>query len=242
MKEIIGLGAKTFGKLVLVNILCVIIVLSISVIISNTFKENIGYMVYGVQEGKEEPEHLYNYYFKNGEDTEKAKFEAEGYTELSEHPITAATKTGNKIFSTISGLLSFATLAVILYPSVWKEGSKDRNLVHFGHIAEDKFKGLKVGAIAVIPAFLLFAFFIVTKGSLTADFPVVWFKFLNSNAYSLIDLLQNGVVHLRDLPVLNLVLMALTQITVPIICYLAYLLGYKEISISDKLVYKKKEV
>ena len=242
MKEIIGLGAKTFGKLVLVNVLCVFLVLSISVIISNTFKENIGYMVYGVQEGEEEPEHLYNYYFKNGEDTEKANFEAEGYTELSEHPITAATKTGNKIFLTISGLFCFATLAVILYPAIWKTGSKDRNLVHFGHIAEDKLKGLKVGIVAIIPAFLLFAFFVATKGNISANFPAGWLKFLNANAYSFIDLLQNGAMKLSEISALKLVLMALTQITVPLICYLAYYLGYKEISIADKLMYKKKEV
>ena len=242
MKEIMGLGTKTFFKLVLVNILCAVIVLSISIITSNAFSEDIGYMVYGVAEGEEEPKHLYNYYFENGEDTQKAKFEAEGYTELSEHPITASTKTGDIIFLAVSALFCFGTLAAILYPAVWKTGSKDRNLVHFGHISEDKFKGLKIGVIAVIPAFLLFAFFIATKGNIAANFPAVWLKFLNANAYSLIDLLQNKVILLKDIPALNLVLMALTQITVPIICYLAYFLGYKEISLADKLIYKKKEV
>ena len=240
MKEIIGLGIKTFFKLVLVNVLCAVIVLSISIITSNAFSEDVGYMVYGMPKGEEEPKYLYSYYFENGEDTEKAKFEAEGYTELSQHPITASTKTGDIIFLTVSGILCFAALAAILYPAVWKEGSKDRNLVHFGHIAEDKLKGLKLGIVAIIPALLLFVFFIVTKGNITADFPAVWLKFLNANAYTFIDLLQNGALHLKEVPVLNLALMALTQVTVPIICFGAYILGYKEISLLDKLMYKKK--
>ncbi len=240
MKEIFGMGAKTFGKLVLVNVLCAFIVLSISVLASNFFKENVGVMVFGVAEDKEEPEYLYSHYFKDGEDTEKAKYEEKGYKDFSEQSITTSTKKGNVVFLTVSGIFCFCVLAVVLYPAIWNLGSKDRNLVHFGHIAEDKLKGLKIGFIAIIPAMLFFAFFIITKGNLTANFPAVWFKFLNANAYSLIDLLQNKVVLLKDVPVLKLVLMALTQITVPIICYFAYLLGYKEIALLDKLVYKKK--
>ncbi len=241
MKECLISGAKTFGKLVFVNFLCVFIVLSISVITSNVFKEDIGYMVYGVAEGKEEPEFLYNHYFKDGEDTEKAKYEAEGYTEIDEHAITAANKTGDTVFLVITQLFCLSTLVVILYPAIWKAGTKDRNLVHFGHIAEDKLKGLKTGVVAVMPAFLLFAFFIATKGNISANFPAVWIKFLNANAYCIINILQNGAIKLSEVSVLRLVAMALTQITVPFVCWGAYVLGYKEISLADKIMYKKKE-
>ena len=79
MKEVIKTALSLFVKLIVVNFMCLMVVLSINVLVSGFFSEDIGYIATGVKEGEEKAETLYTYYYADGEDTKLAKFEAEGY-------------------------------------------------------------------------------------------------------------------------------------------------------------------
>lgn len=241
MKETLKLGLAAFGKLVLVNFLCAIIVLSISILTSNFMNEEYGYNVYGTLTDESETELLYTHLFEDGEDTKRAEYEQKGYKEITEEALTRSTKAGDIVFLTISQIFSWATLAAIIYPSFWRQGSKDRNQVHFGHIAEDKLKGFKAGLVAIIPAAILMVFFMFAKYNIAANFPAVWLKFLNSNGYSFIHLIQNKALLLSEVSIIGLLLIIVTQLIVPVITHIAYTLGYKDIAIAEKLLYKKKE-
>ncbi|MBQ8752710.1 MAG: hypothetical protein IJZ13_06370, partial [Clostridia bacterium] len=64
-------------------------------------------------------------------------------------------------------LLSILCMVLLLlcmpYSDLWTLGDKDNNNVSFGRLDEDKLRGLKIGLIAGIPSFLLFAMLVVSK-------------------------------------------------------------------------------
>ena len=104
---------------------------------------------------------------------------------------------------------------------------------------EDKLKGLKCGLIAVAPALLLIIFILITKNTICAKLPVVLYKFLNSSYYSVIEVVVGKSATFGELAVLRMIPLFLIQLFVPLVSLTAYLLGYKNISIGEKFIYKK---
>ena len=41
--------------------------------------------------------------------------------------------------------------SMLIYSPIWTEADRNRNMVQFGHLEEDKFKGLKIGIVLIIP-------------------------------------------------------------------------------------------
>ena len=69
---------------------------------------------------------------------------------------------------------------------------------------------------------------------------MVLYKFLNASFYSLIDVILSGTVTAGELSVWRLAILFILPLTVPAVAGVAYLLGYNNFSIGEKLVYKKK--
>ena len=99
---------------------------------------------------------------------------------------------------------------------------------------------MKIGAIAVIPSYLFLIFIVIAKFGVMPKFPMVLYKFLNASFYSLIDVILSGTVTAGELSVWRLAILFILPLTVPAVAGVAYLLGYKNFSIGEKLVYKKK--
>ena len=240
MKEIFKMGLSLFGKIIVINFMCFFLVISLSVLSNAVFTENIGYTAFGAKEGEEKTSQLYTYYFKDGEDTEKEKYEAEGYTITTSTIRSSISKTGNTVFLTVTQLFNIILLAGMIYPALWQRGTKDSNLVHFKHQPEDKLKGLKCGLIATVPSILLILVLTVLKSSATVSaFPSALLNMLLASTYSFNTLISMGAATLGDLSVLQMVLYIVLQFAVPLIAWAAYLLGYKNISLGEKFIYKK---
>ena len=239
MKEILKSGVGLFGKLIIVNIMCFFLVVSISVLCSAAFTENVGYIAYGVKEGSEESVELYTYNYADGEDTKKAEYEAQGYTITESTVKSPLSKTGNAVFLTVTQLFSLCLLIAFVYPNFWNMGTRDSNLVHFKHKKEDKLKGLKAGSVAIVPSVLLLLFLSITKSGLSANFPVVLYKFLNSSVYSFIQMASFDASSFGDLNFGSIIIFFLLIAIVPVTSFVAYLLGYKNISLGEKFIYKK---
>ena len=65
MKEILKMGLAQFGKLILINVMCFFIVISISVLVTAAFTENIGYKAFGTTSDSSESVELYEYFYKD---------------------------------------------------------------------------------------------------------------------------------------------------------------------------------
>lgn len=239
MKELFKTSLGLFGRIVTINIMCFFIVISFSVLVTAAFSENIGYTAIGTSSESKESVELYKHYYKDGVDTKKADYEAEGYTITESKIRSEVSKTGDNVFLVVVAFFCTMILVAFLYPKFWQMGTKDSNLVHFKHKPEDKLKGLKCGLIAIIPScLLLLVFYFILR-----DMPIVIYKFLNSGTYAFIELIVGKSVSFAKLNVFKVVLLFLLNLLIPLITYVSYLLGYKNISISEKLIYKKsKEV
>ena len=189
------------------------------------------------EKGEEESKELYTYYFKDGEDTERAAYEAQGY-EISEYRLKELSQKGVNISTTVSQIFCILLLATFIYPTVWQIGIKDGNLVKFKHQEVDTLKGLKIGLFTIVPA-LLFLIFLFAAQGITSKIPLALYKLVNSSFYGLIELADGKGVTFGDLSVLNFVFMLVIQFIIPVITHISYILGYKNISIGEKLVFKK---
>lgn len=240
MKEIFKMGLSLFGKTVIINIMCFFLVISLSVLSTAVFTENIGYTAFGTMKDSEESVQLYEYYYEDGEDTEKEKYEEQGYTVTTSIIRSPVSKTGNTVFLTVTQIICLILLAGMIYPSLWQRGTRDSNLVHFKHQPEDKLKGLKCGMVAIIPSLLLLTVLTVAKSAKTISaFPVALLNMACASTYSFNTLICGDAVAIGDLSLLKMLLYILLQFLVPVIAYGAYLLGYKNISIGEKIMYKK---
>ena len=172
MKEVTKLGLKQFLRLILINVMCFFVVISFSVLSTAAFTKNIGYTAYGTSSESSEPEELYTYYYADGEDTKKQEYTDRGYT-VSESKIRSTLSgTGNAVFLTVSQIFCLLILISFIYPNLWQLGTKDSNLVKFKHEKEDRLKGVKVGAVSVIPLYLGLIALAVFKAGAFVKFPV----------------------------------------------------------------------
>ena len=237
MKENFKTGAKLFLKLIVVNIMCFFVVMSFSVLSTAAFTKNVGYKAYGTSSDSSEPQELYTHYYADGEDTKKAEYEGRGFT-VSESKIRSEmTRGGTAAFLTVSQIFCILILFSFIYPNIC---TTDSNLVKFKHKAEDKLKGLKIGLIAVAPEYLFLLFVIIAKAGAAPKFPVVLLKFLNAAFYSLTQVICGSAVYVSELSVIRLILLLLLPLVIPAVSCVSYILGYKNFSVGEKLIYKKK--
>lgn len=240
MKEILKGGGKLFLKIAVTNFMCIFLVLSFSVISTAAFTENIGYIAYGTVDESAESEELYTYYYKDGDDTKKAEYEEKGYTISTASIRSELSKSGRIFFLVISQIFTFSLLCGFIYPNFWHSGTNDSNLVKFKHKNEDKLIGFKTGAIATIPNYLLLIYLIIAKFAALPSFSLTIYKFLNSSVYSFIEIILGGAFSVSELSLWRFILLFLLPLVIPAIAGVSYILGYKNISIGEKLVYKKK--
>lgn len=238
MKQIFGEGAKLFARTLVVILMSFFICVSISVLCTAAFTERTGYEVYGYLENEEDSVHLYTHDLKDGEDEQMQKYEDEGYTLRTADLRTALSKKGNIIFLTATQLCATTLLLAFVYPSLWNLGTKDSNLVRFKHQKEDKWKGLKIGLVSQIPAFLLWLGTLVCALGANKTLPLALYRFINCHHYSFIQVIFAQDRTVGDLGVGQFVLLLLLLAIVPVAAQVGYMLGYKNFSIAERLIYK----
>ena len=147
---------------------------------------------------------------------------------------------GMACFLIVSQVVAFCLTCAFIYSELWHRGTKDSNLVKFKHKREDKLKGFKIGVASTVPNYLFLIFLVVAKLGLFPKFPLALYKILNSSVYSFIEVIIGSAVAVSELTVLRLALLFILPLIIPAIAGVSYILGYKNISLSDKFIYKKK--
>ena len=240
MNENFKSGLKLFGRLIIINIMSLFLVISFTVIFTGLFTDNIGYVATGITEKDDKAVELYTHFYADGDDNLQKEYESKGYTISKTELRSELTKKQNAIYLTVTQVFCLLLMISFIHPTFWQMGAKDSNLVRFKHKKEDLYKGLKSGFIAIIPSVLLLLFLLITKASVSANFPVVLYRFINSSTYSFIHILTNGKVLFGDVPTLNVLLMFLPLLFPVVIATFSYILGYKNISLHEKLMYNVK--
>ena len=242
-------GAKLSGSIIAASILSFFLCISISVICSALFTKNIGYDAYVYTKDGNEPVEKYQYLYTDtdgdgkddGTDTKKAEYEKQGYVVTTYQTRSVLEGANKAIFLSLTQVLNLILVISFAANSVYKQGFKDVNLVRTGHRKADLLKGFKIGAIANIPFFALFAILLIIT-TVTPNFRTIWYAYLNSHFYSFVLWITGSAEVISKISVLQFVLLLLVQFIVPVISGIAYILGFKEINFTDKLVYKKGKI
>ncbi len=241
-------GAKLSGSIIAAAVLSLFLCISINVICVAAFTDYIGYNAYVYTEDSDEPIDEYQYLYDdtdgdgkdNGTDTKKAEYEEQGYIVTTYKVRSVLEGTGRTVFLSITQVLNMIIIISFASSSVYKQGFKDANLVRTGHQKGDNLKGFKTGLIANIPFFALFALFVALSVAVP-NFRTVWYAFLNSHYYPFILWISGSADVVSKLNILQFALLFAIQLIVPVVSGVAYILGFKEINFTDKLVYKKEK-
>ncbi|MEE0809009.1 MAG: hypothetical protein U0L84_06610 [Acutalibacteraceae bacterium] len=237
MKKCFTVGSKMLLKLLVVVVLDFFLCISISVLCIGGFTENIGYDAYGYVNEGDESEYLYTYHTADGDDTKKAEYEAKGYTVVTNSIRSELSGKGQAVYLAVTQIFCILILAAFVYSPVYELGFKESNLVRFKHAEQDLLRGLKIGIIADGFFILTYIGLIIAKFA-APDMPISIYKLVNSYAYSIIEVI-GGNAKVGELSLIKVALLALPLLIVPAIATVGYILGYKGISISEKLIYKK---
>lgn len=233
---------KIFIRLVAVTLLGFFSCIALLVICNGVGTEKIGYTVYGAVEGDEELKELYTHYYADGEDEKEAQFEDMGYAMQKVTVHSRLSGAAKATFLTLTQVVNLIILVMFIYHHLWELGAKDHNSVNFGHKKEDKLRGFKIGLLASVPNIIFFALIIVFKNGIFSGFNMPFYKFIVSYFYSFVELILGGVTSANELSAMQIIALALLLLVIPVITEIAYLLGLKNISVGERLVYKKEEI
>lgn len=138
-------------------------------------------------------------------------------------------------------LLNFCVLFSLPYGLAWQAGNSDRNKHLFGHIKEDKLKGLKAGLLASIPFFAVAVLLLLAKAGLFTDGFLYPYRLINSIFFPLNYSLLSGTLSLTEMAWGPVILSACWVLILPVIPAFGYVLGYEEFSLHEKFFYKGKK-
>jgi len=127
----------------------------------------------------------------------------------------------------------------ILYSTLWYYGDREKNFVQFGRMGEDLNWGLKVGLVGMLFPMATAILLIFAKILSLPDL-VILYKLINPQISILINLFI-PTVDTNSFGFLQIILTMLLYLYVPLFCAIGYRLGYARISVSEKLVYIKKD-
>lgn len=128
--------------------------------------------------------------------------------------------------------------SMLIYSPIWTEADRNRNMVQFGHLEEDKLKGLKIGAFLTIPYLIANLVLTLSWCKVIPDlYPI--YKIFNSHLWPLMNIL-NFSANVEKMNLLSIIICWLTSLYPLVVSVVAYALGFKGISVTEKLIYKNK--
>ena len=143
-------------------------------------------------------------------------------------------------------LYQFTNLALytpIIYMAAWRIGAREQNYVHFGHMEEDLWRGTKIGLMAIAPYAVCLILMVLSRAGILPN--LFWLvRFIYAPYVVLFNLLVPNVtagglgVSVEDISYAGIFVASLLQLYVPLVTGLAYRLGYKGVSLYQKLVYQ----
>ncbi len=258
-KEMAKVSLGLFGRTLLAGFLSLLLYVSVSFIFSSLTTETIGYDVYELQDGSYVLVDEVRY--ADQSEISETPAQTTGTTAPPEIPpageesvTTPATTTAQQmkqsvrsdppawavttadVISQVCMLLLFLGL---VYSATWHMGDRDRNRVGFGRMERDNLRGLKAGLLASVPAGLAYLGLFVCK--LTGLWPAYaqTYRYLNIVFLPIYNAIVPVTIKtMAELGWGQIALLVLPLCVLPLFAYIGYRLGYKQLSVAEKLIYK----
>lgn len=233
-KSNFSFAAKVFLRVALASVLGAFLFFAVNTISAQWFTEEIGYRVYDLTED-EKFVLTEEVYFTDGQST-KPKLEINQRSETIYSEMSAQHKTA---VNAVALLLQMALLTWFIYPNLWARGDWDRNAVNFNRKQEDLFGGVKIGLMVAVPGILLYIAFVACHYYGVNMLPV--YNITNILFQPYFALVTGFATSINEIAGAELWLMGLHLLILPVMCGVFYLLGYKQIFVNEKLIYKNNQ-
>lgn len=260
-----GYAVKTFLFTLLAAVLCFFLNMSVTLVLSFSTTEKLGVRTSGsLEDGRTLV--LEEIYAKGSAPAHRKIFIVDGAgneTVLEDKDVTEAGDTGEELLAQYPVTKSFSQnirsetdpglknatnwVAQILmgilflafpYSNMWYLGDRDRNSVQFGHRVADAWRGVKVGLLASIPAVLAWIGLIVCKAAALAPSYVVYYRWMNVCFWPYFNsVIPATVLKTAEVTWGGVAAMLPILFILPLITGIGYHLGYREVSVRDRLVY-----
>lgn len=199
-----------------------------------------GYDVYVLNEETNKQELYYTHYFADSaEDTKLAELDEAKTPYLKQEIRSQLNSVEKGVLAVISQLFCLGIIISFIYVYMWKIGNSDLNLVKFNRIKFDKFNGLKIGCLADIPFVLVYLMLVMGTVGILPGKVIIFYRAVYGFVFPLTSQIIGSSFLADELSVLKLLLLSLMVFIIPLICHFSYLIGYKDISIKNKIVYKE---
>lgn len=150
----------------------------------------------------------------------------------------------NMIFQVCCGVFILLIYWALVSGAAWKLGNDDLNRVHFGRMEKNLWRGVQAGLMASIPMFvldLLLILFTVFDCGVLSQWGLVVYRVLNMHYLVFLNLVTGTDATLLDLPLWKALVVSLMSLITVVCTTGGYLLGYKDIVLMDKLMYKNRK-
>ncbi len=234
-KRNIKTAYKTWLRMLIAGIMCAVITLSLSALAIGLLGKEVGYRIVK-DEGNQQTSLVEEVYYEGGE-----KPEGELTFDLPEgqyaQAITKLTPGAEFALNLVTLLCCLFLLGVFPYNLLWEMGSKDENKIRFGHGRYDAFRGAKIGAMANIPTALLYVLLFASRFGLLPEGYFSVYRIANIPFLSYINWVAG--TEAAALRVGELVALAAPLLFMPLVCFVAYRMGYRQFSLKEHLTYQK---
>lgn len=223
-------------RLLFASLMCFIVWVSIDAMGLSFLGDVTGYEIYAYDENGENPQLVVSHTYAEGEDRSQEIEVEDNQALIYLRTMSPAEDAAIGILSSVFTLLIFALFP---YNVLWNMGSHDENYVQLGRMEKDIHFGLKVGAVASTPSAVMYLLLILGKLGVVSGVILKWHRLINTPFIPYIDAVEMGANTATELSIGSLLAVGATLLFVPFVCWLGYYLGYRQISIREKMVYKK---
>lgn len=234
-KHTLKTALKVWGRIVVATVMCAVLYLSMSVLGNGLFGRTVGYRIAQTDEAgttKLVEEH----YFVDGETEDSIPEVGEGQTVMK---ITEIPRGVRALLDVLTSLMMLFLLGIFPYNLLWELGGKDDTKVRYKGKTPDPLRGLRIGALATIPAALLYIGMWIVKITGKGTLYLAIYRITQIPYLPYINAVLGTAAEPGKLPLGGLVACALPLIFVPVVCAVSYRLGFRKFSIKEHLTYKK---
>ncbi len=181
----------------------------------------------------------YTHVYADGKDERKAEYEAEGYlVNTFEFKILSGAPFITCL--TVAQIVSLFFFVIMVPREVYKIGSRDTNRVSRGEASEDKLRGVKIGLVPAACSLFSYVCLILFKSGALASGRYIY-QYFNYYCFGYQTLIFGGDPKTPVFSIPSMILAFLPVLLPVIVCGVAYILGYKDINLYQKTVYKNKD-
>lgn len=237
-KKTLSIAVKLFWRLLLATVLCAILYVSMNVITTAFFSDVVGYQVYEQSDSGEVSQVGEDYYYKDGEEHVTAEDLGLKDNQLmtSIRVVPAGKQTA---MNWVTQILLLVLFAIFPYHVLWSFGNRDDTNTRYRGQRPDPWRGLKIGALAMLPFALVWLCALISKCGFFPETMLQAYRLTAFPYYPYVNWLLGAATSSVEIDWWRMLLLLPTLLYVPVVSAISYRLGGNQFSLVEFITFKK---